>query len=73
MMYAGLLTAEDKYKLNTVEEGAKKNPSWNDVTDKPVIGDGTAYHVKDSNGNDIGSFSANQTGSNSYPTPNCRL
>ena len=65
---AGLLTAEDKYKLNTVEEGAKKNPSWNDVTDKPVIGDGKLT-VKDSNGNDIGSFSANQTGSNTIQLP----
>ena len=65
---AGLLTAEDKYKLNTVEEGAKKNPSWNDVTDKPVIGDGKLT-VKDSNGNDIGSFSANQTGSNTIRLP----
>ena len=65
---AGLLTAEDKYKLNTVEEGAKKNPSWNDLTDKPVIGDGKLT-VKDSNGNDIGSFSANQTGSNTIRLP----
>ena len=66
--YAGLLTADDKYKLDTVEEGAKRYPSWNDVTDKPTIGDGTLT-IKDSNGSDIGTFRANQTANNSIQLP----
>ena len=67
---AGLLTAKDKAKLDTIEEYAKDNKtiSWDNVTDKPTIGDGRLT-VKDSNGNDIGAFSANQTGSNTIQLP----
>ena len=67
---AGLLTAKDKAKLDGIEEGAKdnKNISWNDVTNKPVIGDGTLT-VKDSKGAVVQRFSANQTDNADFELP----